>query len=100
MTHSPYSFLAHLDAVATIMATPKSMPEATSLKISEPCRPAASIRGLPRLLSRTIVPINAKPRPANRLPFFISPPKTPQLVYILGGARGGNVSTSVKTGFQ
>lgn len=100
MTHAPYSFLAHLEAVATIMATPNNPPEATSLKISEPCKWAASIRGLPRLLSRTIVPINAKPRPASRLLFFISPPKTPQQVYILGEGGSGIVSTSVKTGFQ
>jgi len=69
-----YSFLAHMEAVSAMMATPKSMPEATRPRISEPCKPAASIRGLPKLFSKTIVPINAKPRPANTLPFFIQAP--------------------------
>jgi hypothetical protein len=100
MTHAPYSFLAHMEAVSAMMATPKSMPEATKRRISEPCKWAASIRGLPKLFSRTIVPINAKPRPASRLLFRISPPTTPQPVYILGEGRSGNVSTIVKTGFQ
>jgi hypothetical protein len=52
-------------------ATAKSPPEATRRRISEPCKWAASIRGLPKMFSRTIVPINAKPRPASRLLFFM-----------------------------
>jgi hypothetical protein len=100
MTAAPYSFLAHMEAVSDIKATPKSIPEATRPRISEPCKWAASIRGLPKLLSRTIVPMNAAPRPASRLPFFISPPKTPKPVYILGEGGSGGVSTIIKTGFQ
>jgi len=55
-------------------ARPKSMPEATRPRISEPCKWAASIRGLPRLLSSAIVPINAKPKPVKMLRFFICAP--------------------------
>ena len=55
-------------------ATPKRPPEATKRRISEPCKWAASIRGVPRMFSKTIVPINAKPRPASRLLFFMQAP--------------------------
>jgi|HubBroStandDraft_5_1064220.scaffolds.fasta_scaffold527204_1 hypothetical protein len=72
MTHAPYSFFAHLEAVSTMMATPKRPPEATSLRISEPCRPDASIRGLPRLLSKTIVPMSAITNAKNQLRFLMS----------------------------
>lgn len=56
-------------------ATANRPPEETRRKISEPCKWAASIRGLPRMFSRSIVPINAKPRPANILPFFMQSPR-------------------------
>ena len=72
MTHAPYSFLAHLEAVSVIKATPKSMPEATRPKISEPCRPDASTRGLPSQFSKTNVPMSAITKAKNQLLFLIS----------------------------
>ncbi len=54
------------------METPKSMPLATRPRISEPCKPAASIRGLPRLFSSTSVPSSARHNPVKRLRFFIN----------------------------
>jgi hypothetical protein len=72
MTHAPYSFLAHLEAVAAMIATPNNPPEATSLRISEPCKPEASTRGVPRIFSKTIVPRNAIPNANNQLLFLIS----------------------------
>jgi hypothetical protein len=82
MTHAPYSFLAHMEAVSAIKATPKSMPEATSPRISEPCKPDASTRGLPRLFNKTIVPMSAITNAKNQLLFLIS----------YCGAKGVNVS--------
>lgn len=71
-THAPYSFLAHLEAVSTMMATPKNMPDATRPRISEPCMPDASMRGLPRLFSKTNVPMSAITNAKNQLLFLIS----------------------------
>ena len=93
MTHAPYSFFAHMEAVSAMMATPKSMPEATRPRISEPCKPAASIRGLPKLFSKTIVPINAKPRPANTLPFFMQAPSARILASGYFDTNGATVSS-------
>src|SRR5580658_308998 len=69
---APYSYLSLPNSAKR--ATANKPPDATKRRISGTCRPAASVRGLPKLFSSTIVPISAKPNPMNHLRFFMHPP--------------------------
>jgi hypothetical protein len=68
MTDTPaYSGGSLSRPISPTKPTPKSIPTAVRLTMSEPCN--AAMRGLPRLFRSTITPISASSKPVIRLDF-------------------------------